>query len=95
MEDVTPGRRGLTYKNIEYAAARVMTGTARVVMTAMVSGAANGANPFGPKTETRGETETSRGILFGLGMLIESICLTLIGAAAGILRAWRLATFFW
>ena len=46
------------------------------------------------KTETRGETETSRGILSGLGGVIESMCLTLIGPA-GILRPWRLATFFW
>jgi hypothetical protein len=32
-------------KDIEYAAARVMHGTARVVMTAIASGAATGATP--------------------------------------------------
>jgi hypothetical protein len=32
-------------KDIEYAAARVMHGTARVAMTAMASGAATGAKP--------------------------------------------------
>ena len=36
--------------------------------------------PFGLTTETCGETETARGILFGLGMLIKSM---LVGSSTG------------
>jgi len=77
-------------KDIEYAAARVMTGTARVVMTAMASGAATAGTPADGKAADQMEMairpKNNQAALADVAQSppLYSICQGVDGCGAGV-----------